>query len=92
MRQICANIQIQLTVLFCISNLLIAVDVNGVVTDQDGRLLPGANIIVEGTNIGSASDSEGRFTFQYDLEDDFVIVVSYIGYSSYRQTLSLIHI
>ena len=86
MRQICANIQIQLTVLFCISNLLIAVDVNGVVTDQDGRLLPGANIIVEGTNIGSASDSEGRFTFQYDLEGDFVIVVSYIGYSSYRQT------
>ena len=81
-----ANIQFQLTTLLYIGNLLMAVDVNGVVTDQDGRLLPGANIMVEGTNIGSASDSDGRFTFQYDPDGDFVIVVSYIGYSSYRQT------
>ena len=86
MRQIGAYIQIRLTVFLCISNLLIAVDVNGIVTDQDGRSLPGANIMVEGTNIGSASDSDGRFTFQYDPDGDFVIVVSYIGYSSYRQT------
>jgi hypothetical protein len=86
MRQIGAYIQIRLTAFLCISNLLIAVDVNGIVTDQDGRSLPGANIMVEGTNIGSASDSDGRFTFQYDPDGDFVIVVSYIGYSSYRQT------
>ena len=86
MRKLGAYIQIQLTAFLCIGNLLIAVDVNGVVTDQDGRSLPGANIMVEGTNIGSASDSEGRFTFQYEPEGDFVIVVSYIGYSSFRQT------
>ena len=81
-----ANIQFQLTTLLYIGNLLMAVDVNGIVTDQDGRSLPGANIMVEGTNIGSASDSEGRFTFQYEPVGDFVIVASYIGYSSFRQT------
>ena len=86
MRKLGAYIQIQLTAFLCIGNLLIAVDVNGVVTDQDGRSLPGANIMVEGTNIGSASDSEGRFTFQYEPEGDFVIVASFIGYSSFRQT------
>ena len=86
MRKLGAYIQIQLTAFLCIGNLLIAVDVNGVVTDQDGRSLPGANIIVEGTNIGSASDSEGRFNFQYEPEGDFVIVASFIGYSSFRQT------
>ena len=86
MRHMGANIQIQLVAFLCIGNLLMAVDVNGIVTDQDGRSLPGANIMVEGTTIGSASDSEGRFTFQYELEGDFVIVASYIGYSSFRQT------
>ena len=45
MRKLGAYIQIQLTAFLCIGNLLIAVDVNGVVTDQDGRSLPGANII-----------------------------------------------
>ncbi|SVB19703.1 uncharacterized protein METZ01_LOCUS172557, partial [marine metagenome] len=84
MRKLVAYIQIQLTVFLCIGNLLMAVDVNGIVTDQDGRSLPGANIIVEGTNIGSASDSEGRFSFQFESEGDFVIVASYIGYSSFR--------
>ena len=58
MRHMGANIQIQLAAFLCIGNLLMAVDVNGIVTDQDGRPLPGANIIVEGTNIGSASDSD----------------------------------
>ena len=86
MRHMCANIQIQLAAFLCIGNLLMAVDVNGIVTDQNGRSLPGANIIVEGTNIGSASDSEGRFSFQFEPEGDFVIVASYIGYSSFRQT------
>ena len=37
MRKLGAYIQIQLTAFLCIGNLLIAVDVNGVVTDQDGR-------------------------------------------------------
>ena len=86
MKRMGANIQIQLAAFFCIVNLLMAVDVNGIVTDQDGRSMAGANIIIEGTNIGSASDSEGRFSFQFEPEGDFVIVASYIGYSSFRQT------
>ena len=86
MRHMGANIQIQLAAFLCIGNLLMAVDVNGIVTDQDGRSLSAANIMVERTGIGSASDNEGRFTFQYEPEGDFVIVASYIGYSSFRQT------
>ena len=66
MRHMGANIQIQLAAFLCIGNLLMAVDVNGIVTDQDGRSLSGANIMVEGTGIGSASDNECRFTFQYE--------------------------
>ncbi len=63
-----------------------AVEVSGVVTDQDGVPLSGANIMIEGTTTGSASDTEGRFSFTYEADGEFIIVVSYIGFSSYRQT------
>ena len=67
------------------TNFLLAIEVSGIVIDQDGRPLPGANVMIEGTETGSASDTEGQFSFMYDTEEEFVIVVSYIGYGSYRQ-------
>ena len=79
------KIPLQLAFIVTIANFLFALEVSGIVTDQNGRLLPGANIMIEGTDVGSASDSEGRFSFAYEANGDFVIVVSYIGYASYRQ-------
>ena len=78
-------LSIQLVFIFCMTNFLLAIEVSGIVIDQDGRPLPGANVMIEGTETGSASDTEGQFSFMYDTEEEFVIVVSYIGYGSYRQ-------
>ena len=86
MRKLIVYTPIQLVFILCMTNFLLAIEVSGLVTDQNGRPLPGANIIIEGTEIGSASDTEGRFSFTYDTDEEFVIVVSYIGYGSYRQT------
>ena len=80
MRKLIVYTPIQLVFIFCMTNFLLAIEVSGLVTDQNGRPLPGANIMIEGTEIGSASDTEGRFSFTYDTDDEFVIVVSYIGY------------
>ena len=33
----------------------------GVVTDNDGNALVGANVVVEGTNLGAATDELGRY-------------------------------
>ena len=89
MRELIVHRFLQLVFILSITNFLIAVEVSGIITDQDGRSLPGANIMIEGTAVGSASDSEGRFSFTYEAQGDFVIVVSYIGYSSYRQVYSI---
>ena len=83
------KIPLQLAFIVSIANFLFALEVSGIVTDQNGRLLPGANIMIEGTDVGSASDSEGRFSFAYEADGDFVIVVSYIGYASYRQVYGI---
>ncbi|MGI9175219.1 MAG: TonB-dependent receptor domain-containing protein, partial [Rhodothermales bacterium] len=54
----------------------------GVVVDaENGETLPGANVVVEGTSIGTTTDLDGR----YELEvapGTYNIVFSYIGYNS----------
>lgn len=69
-----------------ISAFLLGQEISGIVTDQDGTLLSGANIIVEGTSSGAATDMDGAFSFPYSPSKEFTIAVSYIGYQTTRQT------
>src|SRR5690606_29720270 len=59
----------------------LAYKVSGTVTDQDGEPLTGVNIQVKGTTQGTSTDFEGRFTLD-DLNENAVLVVSYIGYQT----------
>lgn len=54
--------------------------VQGNVTDAGGEGLPGVNIHLKGTNIGTTTDAKGGFNI--DAEVDAVLVVSYIGYAT----------
>jgi len=54
-------------------------DITGTVTDEDGNPLIGVNISVEGTNIGTTTDVDGRYTLNIpDGAND--LVFSYTGY------------
>ena len=50
-----------------------------VVDAKTGEPLPGVNILVKGTTIGSSTNVDGEFTLNVD-DLDVVLVVSYIGY------------
>lgn len=52
--------------------------IKGIVTDQQGEPLIGANIVVQGTTTGIITDIDGKFSL--DVPDKGVIEVSYIGY------------
>ncbi len=52
--------------------------VTGKLTDENGQALIGANVMIEGTNVGTITDLEGNFEIPASGED--VIVVSYLGY------------
>ncbi|MCG8319589.1 MAG: SusC/RagA family TonB-linked outer membrane protein [Cytophagales bacterium] len=57
--------------------------ISGKVVSQDGESLPGVNILVEGTNIGTITDVNGAY--QITAPDDAtVLVFSYVGYVSER--------
>ena len=55
--------------------------ISGEVTDVDGNPLPGANIEVKGTDIGSSTDNNGSYTIIGVDSGKVLIEATYIGYS-----------
>ena len=60
--------------------------ISGNVTDESQLPIPGANVVVKGTTVGTVTDGSGNFSMQ--ASDGDVLVVSYIGYSSEEITVN----
>ncbi|MDC6404828.1 MULTISPECIES: carboxypeptidase-like regulatory domain-containing protein [Maribacter] len=56
--------------------------VRGTVLDETNLPLPGVNVILKGTSIGTTTDYDGKFEFPQKLEVNDVLVFSYIGYDT----------
>ncbi len=61
--------------------------ISGKVTDESGEPLIGVNIQVEGSTMGTTTDFEGDYVLQ-DVEDNAVLIFSYIGYQTQRVSVS----
>jgi len=56
-------------------------NIQGIVTDNNGQPLPGANVIEKGTTNGTQSDFDGNFTLNL-ANDNAILIFSYIGFST----------
>ncbi|GAB5399552.1 MAG: TonB-dependent receptor [Aureisphaera sp.] len=56
--------------------------VTGTITSQDNEPILGANVIVKGTYIGTATDLNGNFTLNVENAPPFTIQISSIGYEN----------
>ena len=56
-----------------------SIDISGVIKDDTGEPVIGANILVKGTNNGVITDPDGRFNLKIS-QANAILVVSYIGY------------
>lgn len=54
--------------------------VTGVVSDPNGSPLPGVNIIEKGTQNGSTTDFDGKYSIE--VNPDAILVFSYIGFNT----------
>lgn len=54
--------------------------IRGSIKDEGGSPVPGANVIIKGTNLGTTSDEEGAFSINASPSD--VLVISFIGYKT----------
>ncbi len=60
------------------ASVISAQTVTGTVTDANGPL-PGASVVVKGTENGTQSDFDGKFSLD-NVASDAILVVSYVGY------------
>ncbi|SEJ75689.1 TonB-linked outer membrane protein, SusC/RagA family [Dyadobacter sp. SG02] len=56
--------------------------ISGIVTDEKAEPLPGVSILIKGTQKGTISDVQGRYTFTDLLDNEQILVFSYVGYQS----------
>lgn len=64
-------------------------NISGNVTDEQGDALIGANVVIEGTTKGTQTDLEGNYTISELSAGEYVIVASYIGYATQKQTVTV---
>ena len=63
-----------------------SITVTGTVTDADGLSIPGVNVAVKGTTLGTNTDANGLFSINVPGRDA-VLVFSYIGYTKQEITV-----
>jgi len=61
--------------------------ITGTVTDENGIVLPGVNILVEGTIVGAITDADGRYAIDVQNENA-VLIFSFIGYVTQRVSVT----
>jgi len=54
--------------------------ITGIVKDDKGELLPGVNIYIKGTNIGTTTNAEGEYSIVVP-NTEVILVFSFVGYS-----------
>ncbi len=64
--------------------------IKGTVTDLDnGDPLIGANIIIDGTTMGAATDMEGEYRISSVPAGEHLLKITYIGYEVKEQSITV---
>lgn len=78
-----------LVFLLCISAAVAQTQISGTITNEDGEGMPGVSVVLKGTTDGSVTDLEGRYSFSSDLSGEQVLTISFVGYKSKTETVTL---
>lgn len=58
--------------------------VSGKVADENNEPLPGVNVFLKGTTIGTTTDAQGNFSLQIP-DENVILVFSFIGYITHEE-------
>ena len=76
--------KILLFIVLALFPLYSQVIISGTIITDNGKILPGANIVFNGTSLGTVSDQGGEFTLDISesnyIKSDGELVATYIGY------------
>jgi hypothetical protein len=65
--------------------------ISGIITNEKGKPVAGANIYIDGTYDGATSSETGEFSFETATKGNQFIVVSFLIYDTYRQEIDVVN-
>ena len=63
--------------------------ISGTISEQGGSPIFGATVLLQNTNAGVVTESDGSFELTGQLEGEYILEVSYMGYKKVLQRLTL---
>lgn len=57
------------------------IEISGKITDEGGQSIPGVNILVKGTSVGTTTDTNGEYKLNVP-DGNVVLIISFIGYTT----------
>jgi hypothetical protein len=75
--------------IFIPSVILAETTVKGIVKNEEGEPLPGANIFLEKTLDGTISNNNGEFYFKTKKEGTYTLLIRFIGFREWKQEIEL---
>ncbi len=73
--------------LIALSANLFSQNITGIVTNQNGDPLIGANVIIKETFKGTATNPKGEFKFTKVKPDSYTFIISYLGYQTIEKEI-----
>ena len=77
-----------LILLLTLSVSLFSQEITGIVTNQSGDPLIGANVVIKETFKGTATNAKGEFKFTKIRPGNYTFVISYLGYQTIEKEVS----
>lgn len=71
------------------TTLLAQSTISGSAKDQNGELIPGVNITLKGTTLGSSSDFDGNYEIRNVKNGTYTLVASSLGYDNFRKEITV---
>jgi len=63
--------------------------ISGIVKDGNNQAIPGVNIILKGTTLGTTSDFDGNYVIQNVPNGEYILIASYIGYDNFKKQINI---
>ena len=77
-------------IFLCLCAAIHAQTVKGVLTeDETGEAIPFANVVLDGTRYGNATDINGFYLINKMPEGTYTLRVRYVGYQEYTEQITL---
>ncbi len=84
----------QIIFIFCLATIMLQAkgqfcQFTGMVKSQNGEPLAGSSVYFENTVHGTVTNSKGEFVFTHLAEGKYILIISYVGYETYKEEIDL---